>query len=330
MAQVIALDGLLAQRRVWKGHARPGTSVAPQPTGWQELDDALPTAGWPEAALSELLLPADGLGELRLLWPTLARLSQRKEAVIALVCPPYRPCPAAWQAAGIRLSALQLITASNPREALWATEQCLRSGACSAVLGWPRTADDRALRRLQVAAETGQALGFAFRPAKAAANPSPAALRVLLEAPGRLRVLKCRGGLAPPQAIQIPQLQHAAAQVRRHEQMPSPALPAHAPTPPRPSLHEVLRGGLRPIAVPPSVELRAHGMPAAVLPRAATPLRSFAPHTPHIAGVPGPRIPAATVPEATLPAIAPALSPAPQGTAPPVPAHGIASTTVQA
>lgn len=254
MAQVVALEGLLAQRRVWKGHARSTVAIAPQSTGWDELDAALPTAGWPEAALSELLLPADGVGELQLLWPALARLSQRKDAVIALVCPPYRPYPPAWHAAGIRLSALQVITAGNPREALWATEQCLRSGACSAVLGWPRQADDRALRRLQVAAETGQASGFVFRPMKAAANPSPACLRLLLEAPGRLRVLKCRGGLPPTQAICIPSLQFSAAdllEVHRDAQPPAVALPVALPTTAvRPSLHEVLQGGLRPIAVP--------------------------------------------------------------------------------
>ena len=61
------------------------------------------------------------------------------------------------------------------------------------MLGWPTKADDRALRRLQVAAETGQCLGFAFRDARHADNPSPAALRLLL-APGQIRVLKCRGG----------------------------------------------------------------------------------------------------------------------------------------
>lgn len=311
MAQVVALDGLLAQRRVWKGHARPGTSVAPQPTGWQELDDALPTAGWPEAALSELLLPADGLGELRLLWPTLARLSQRKEAVIALVCPPYRPCPAAWHAAGIRLSALQLIAATNPREALWATEQCLRSGACSAVLGWPRNADDRALRRLQVAAETGQALGFVFRPLKAAANPSPASLRLQLEAPGRLRVLKCRGGLAPEDAILIPALQPSAAENRRRPGVSTPAAEVAAAVV-RPSLHQVLHGGLRPIAVP------APAVPASDRDGAGkvTPL------------LPAARKPAAEVMPARTPA-SPVLSPATPGSASSV-VHGIASTPVQA
>jgi hypothetical protein len=65
------------------------------------------------------------------------------------------------------------------------------------VLCWPNKADDRALRRLQVAAETGQTLAFAWRPLSEAVNPSPAALRIAIDArPAQLRVLKCRGGLA--------------------------------------------------------------------------------------------------------------------------------------
>ena len=65
------------------------------------------------------------------------------------------------------------------------------------MLCWPRKADDRALRRLQVAAETGQTLAFAYRSIKDAINPSPAALRIAIDArPAQLRVLKCRGGLA--------------------------------------------------------------------------------------------------------------------------------------
>jgi hypothetical protein len=70
------------------------------------------------------------------------------------------------------------------------------------VLCWPQKADDRALRRLQVAAETGQTLGFVYRPLHEASNPSPAALRLTIEAqPAQLRVIKCRGGLAPGQAL---------------------------------------------------------------------------------------------------------------------------------
>lgn len=203
MSAVVALDGLLAARRLWRG--QPAAQVAPDAiaTGWASLDAVLPGGGWPSAALSEILLPADGVGELRLVWPALARLSAG-EGIVAVVAPPYRPYAPAWQAAGLRHASLQVIDA-DPRDALWAAEQCLRSGACSAVLCWPRSADDRALRRLQVAAETGRTPGFAFRAAQAAVNPSPAPLRVAIEvAPHRVRVLKCRGASVPPAPLPFP------------------------------------------------------------------------------------------------------------------------------
>ena len=96
-----------------------------------------------------------------------------------------------------------MIEASG-RDALWAAEQCLRSGSCGAVLCWPQQADDRALRRLQVAAESGQTLAFAYRPLREAVNPSPAALRLAVDnRPAQLRVLKCRGGLAAATPIPL-------------------------------------------------------------------------------------------------------------------------------
>ena len=201
MGQVVAIDSLLDARRIWRGqpHARPPSQ---QPTGWAALDDALPNRGWPESALSELLLPLDGVGELRLLWPTLARLSHAYDAgMIALIAPPYLPFATAWANAGVRMRQVQVIQADT-RDVLWATEQCLRSAACAAVLCWPQQADDRALRRLHLAAETGQCLGFAMRPASAVSNPSPAALRIAIDAqPAQLRVLKCRGGNPPTSPI---------------------------------------------------------------------------------------------------------------------------------
>ena len=199
MGQVVALDALCADGRVWRGQpmARPGSA---QPSGHAALDAVLPSGGWPEAALTELLLAADGIGELRLLLPTLARLTRARQEIV-LIAPPYLPYPAGWQQAGVDFSRVHLVDAT-PRDALWATEQCLRGGCVAAVLTWPHKAEDRALRRLQVAAETGQTLGFAFRDLREARNPSPAALRIAIDAaPSQLRVLKCRGGLAPAQPI---------------------------------------------------------------------------------------------------------------------------------
>ncbi len=192
MGAVVALDTLFNAGQVWKGRPAPAAASL-QPTGHVALDAALPSGGWPEAALTEILLAGQGVGQL--VWPTLARLSAAGERIV-LVAPPYVPYPQAWQGAGVDLRQLSIIQASE-RDALWAAEQCLRSGSCGAVLCWPHKADDRALRRLQVAAETGQTLAFAYRPLGEAVNPSPAALRIAIDArPAQLRVLKCRGGLA--------------------------------------------------------------------------------------------------------------------------------------
>eukprot|EP01132_Coremiostelium_polycephalum_P019383 gene19383-23047_t len=71
-----------------------------------------------------------------LVWPTLARLAAAGERIV-LVAPPYTPYPHAWQNAGVDVRQLSVIQADE-RDALWAVEQCLRSGSCGAVLCWPR------------------------------------------------------------------------------------------------------------------------------------------------------------------------------------------------
>ena len=73
---------------------------------------------------------------------------------------------------------------------------------------------DNELRRLQVAAEAGASLAFAFRPLRVRDNPSPAPLRLSLS--GRedssrpeLRVLKCRGALPPAAPLPFhPHIKH--------------------------------------------------------------------------------------------------------------------------
>ena len=81
--------------------------------------------------------------------------------------------------------------------ALWAFEQALGSGACDSVLTWARHAPVRQLRRLQLAAQRGNALGILFRPRESARESSPAMLRVVLEprrGGARVTLLKSRGG----------------------------------------------------------------------------------------------------------------------------------------
>ncbi|MEO8365120.1 MAG: translesion DNA synthesis-associated protein ImuA [Pseudoxanthomonas sp.] len=205
MGAVVALETLFVAQTLWHAGRSARIHADGEPTGHAALDALLPQRGWPRRALTELLLPADGVGELELLLPTLARMTQAGQPVV-VIAPPYLPYAPAWHAAGVDLSQLQVVEAS-PRDALWAFEQCLRSGACAAVLGWPAQADAQSLRRLQVAADSGECLGFAFRDRRHVANASPAALRlehvVDPHAGGAWHVRKCRGGQLPSRTFAL-------------------------------------------------------------------------------------------------------------------------------
>ncbi|MGH8212063.1 MAG: translesion DNA synthesis-associated protein ImuA, partial [Rhodanobacteraceae bacterium] len=100
------------------------------------------------------------------------------------------------------MAQVEIVAAAHERQVLWAAEQSLRAGCCSAVLLWPKQIDERQLRRLQVAADSGRALAFVFRDRKHVQQASPAALRLEIEThPAQLRVRKCRGGAAPAMPI---------------------------------------------------------------------------------------------------------------------------------
>ncbi|HEY2396807.1 MAG TPA: translesion DNA synthesis-associated protein ImuA [Rudaea sp.] len=200
MSQALALEDLLAAQHVWRGRpvAKPASG---QPTGNPALDAALPSGGWPERSLIEILLGADGVGEIDLLMPTLARITQAKRTVV-LIAPPYIPYAPAWQTRGVVLRHLDIVEA-DAKHSLWAFEQCLRSGSCAAVIGWPQQIDNHGLRRLQVAADTGHALGFAVRDRKHLDNPSPAALRLEISLNRQVSIRKCKGGVAPARSFPI-------------------------------------------------------------------------------------------------------------------------------
>jgi protein ImuA len=199
-----ALADVLRHPGIWRRGAKgtPANADA-QPTGLAELDALLPGGGWPRGALSEILVADDGLGECSLLLPALAALTRARRRVV-LVAPPYIPYAPALVAAGVDLAYLVHIEA-DAIERHWTAEQCLRAGCCGAVLGWLPRADYRELRRLQLAAETGGALGFVFRPLAAARETSPAALRLAIHGsesePARIEILKCRGLGTRAQAI---------------------------------------------------------------------------------------------------------------------------------
>jgi cell division inhibitor SulA/protein ImuA len=189
-----ALDTLLRGPHLWRGDSQAEVAVPSVPTGFEALDALLPGGGWPRAALVELLVPRPGIGELSLLMPALARLSSADQW-IAFVSPPHVPYAPALAVAGLDLARIVIVRAGDGADTLWAMEQALGSGSCSAVIAWPSFVNERSLRRLQLAAEGGRALGLYFSAGQATSS-SLAALRLqLTPMDGRLRVhvLKVRG-----------------------------------------------------------------------------------------------------------------------------------------
>jgi hypothetical protein len=191
---MIALEDILKRHPVWLGGALkseiPGIS-----TSYRPLDEELPGGGWPTGALTEILSGQDGIGELQLVLPALAALSWAGKRVVWLA-PPHLPYAPALAAAGVDLAQLAVVRAPSRRDALWAAEQVLRAGCCHALLGWFCRAGYDELRRLAVAAEASPAWVALFRPLEAAAESSPACLRLALEPSCDalcVRILKRRG-----------------------------------------------------------------------------------------------------------------------------------------
>ncbi|MES1983065.1 MAG: translesion DNA synthesis-associated protein ImuA [Pseudomonadota bacterium] len=207
-----SLESVLQHPGIWRGDQAAQTDEEVLPTGFAELDSKLPGGGWPRGALTEILVGREGIGELQLLLPALARISEQR-AWQAWVAPPHLPYAPALAAAGVQLKHLLVAEPQSPEDAWWTAEQALRSGACHAVLAWLKTPDERRMRRLQLGAESGRAWGVLFRSANAAPERSPAALRLRLEAiaDGRLAVhiLKRRGGYVSRPVMVDPYQSHS-------------------------------------------------------------------------------------------------------------------------
>jgi len=208
-----ALEDLLRHSPAWRGAAGFGEAPA-VPSGFPALDRELPGGGWPSGGLTELLSEREGVGELQLVLPALAALTARGRRV-AWLAPPHLPYAPALAAAGIDLVHLAVVRAPGRRDALWAAEQVLRAGSCHALLAWLPRASYPELRRLAVAAGAGRACALLFRPRAAAAEPTPARLRLALE-PGAdarslvVRILKRRGlPAAAPLVLPVRQSFHA-------------------------------------------------------------------------------------------------------------------------
>lgn len=198
---------------LWRGDQMECSVDRALPSGFAALDAQLPGGGWPRRALTELLLPHPGVGEIRLLSPSLVA-TQRQGRLVMLFDPPARLSAQALTQLGFDVAQLLLVQtrarAIPGTDSLWAFEQALKSGHVGALLAWlpPRLRAER-LRRLQLAAQAHDGPAFVLREMQAQQRPTAAPLRLALRAGGadtlQVRVLKRRGPpLDSPIALSLP------------------------------------------------------------------------------------------------------------------------------
>jgi cell division inhibitor SulA len=201
--ETASVGSLLQKTGMWRASSIDCEFRQGIPTGFPDLDARLAGSGWPADGITELLLDNEGIGEIRLLTPAMANLSQTQTRWIIWVSPPHLPYAPALTSAGIDLSNLLIISPKNAADTLWVLEKALASSSCSMVLAWPGNLQDKQIRRLQVASRDGNCLGILFRPSRVAKHSSPAELRLRLGSQFsalsdcsaiRLQVLKRRGG----------------------------------------------------------------------------------------------------------------------------------------
>ena len=205
---------------LWRGHQLGRGAERALASGFTELDAQLPGGGWPRRVLTELLRPHPGVGEMRLLAPSLAATLQAGRLVM-LFDPPATL--SAWALAQLGLDAEQMLVVDGRSKvlpdasSLWALEQALKSGHVGAVLAWlPLRLRAEHLRRLQLAAQGHDGPAFVLREMAARQRPTAAPLRLALQPAGAdrlaLHLLKRRGPpLAAPLQLALPPVLSAAA-----------------------------------------------------------------------------------------------------------------------
>ena len=194
-----ALDELLAHPGLWRGREADTSVATPvRSSGFAQLDAAL-RGGWPRGQLTELIGGPFGSGETRMLLPVLTACTREQRRVV-LVSPPATPWIPGWRQLGVNPALVLMIRATTGDDVVWSCEQMLRQPGTGALLAWLRDPNTTLLRRLRLAAGSGDACVFLYRQPSASQQPSPAQLRIRWQGTTdhlRLEVIKHTGGWLP-------------------------------------------------------------------------------------------------------------------------------------
>ena len=168
------------------------------------MDCCLPRGGYDPGTVVEYLQTsvASGAASLALTAAREALAKTDRFCVLVDWCQQFYPPAAA--ALGIDLKRIIIVRPQTLAERLWAIDQALRSPAIVAVIAEVEQMDDRAARRLQLAAERGGGIGLLVRRAGNRQHPSWAEVQWLVQPVAqasahrqlKLELMRARGGPA--------------------------------------------------------------------------------------------------------------------------------------
>ncbi|MEZ6134694.1 MAG: hypothetical protein R3C53_07275 [Pirellulaceae bacterium] len=171
--------------------------------GCDALDACLPSGGYAAGSVIEYLRSTAGCGASYLALVAAANALRLRDGFLVIVDPHHEIFPPAILSLGIPLDKTIFVRPQSQADLTWAIDQALRTAAVTAVVADVEVLDDRAARRLQLAAEHGQGLGLLLRSLAARRGPSWSdvqwVVRGTLNTDGNrqisLRLARVRGGM---------------------------------------------------------------------------------------------------------------------------------------
>ncbi len=150
------LHELQNKQWVWSAtSAKQQEQQKPTSTGFATLDQAL-NAGFPRAGMIHVQSKL-GCGEFQLLLKIIQQQdSDQRHRFWVIVSPPGNVNAEFLLNHNVDLARLLVIHKTSDEEALWATEQCVKSGACAGIFMWHKSLTHLQIRKLEIAAQQGK------------------------------------------------------------------------------------------------------------------------------------------------------------------------------
>lgn len=184
-AQRDVIDQLAREVRKLESSGRTLGQQVAMSTGCEVMDACLPHHGYVPGSIIEYLRVAPGCGASYLAFAAAAEAMKQTSGFVVLVDIDQHFYPPALQAYGMDLEKVIFVRPESLADAIWVVDQALRTPAVAAVVAELDRIDDRAARRLQLAAESGDGLALLLRGAAARKQPSWAEVQWLVGSQNR-------------------------------------------------------------------------------------------------------------------------------------------------